>query len=44
MILQNGLKHIVYIDDSLCQKQTDQEVINTKHLFQLSGITLTKLN
>ncbi len=44
MILQSGLKHIVYIEDSLCQKQTQEEIENTKELFQLSGIQFSKLD
>lgn len=44
MILQSGVRHVVYIEDSQCQKQTEEEIASTKHLFNLSGITYTKLN
>ena len=44
MIAQAGIKHIVYTDDSSCQKQSDVELNATKLLLQASGVSFTMLD
>ena len=44
MILQSGLKQIVYLADSSCQKQTAEQLLMTKQLFDMSGIAYYKLD
>ena len=42
MILQSGLRKIVYMEDSRCQKQNDEGYEQTMKLFELSGIDCYK--
>ena len=42
MIIQSGLKKVVYMADSSCQKLTEDAIVQTKKLLQLSGVNCYK--
>jgi deoxycytidylate deaminase len=43
LIVQSGIKRVVYLDESACQKQTDEQKSATKRLFDLSKVELVQL-
>ncbi len=42
MILQSGIKDVVYMADSSCQKMSEQDIQQTCRVFELSGINCFK--
>ena len=43
LIVQSGIKRVVYLEESTCQKQTDEQKSATKRLFDLSKVQLVQL-